>query len=171
MAGNLVETLVGAVVLVVAALFLGFAYNSTNIGAVEGYELLARFEKIDGLSEGADVRLGGIKVGTVVRQELDTEAYLAVVHLSLDPNIELPEDTSAAVVSESLLGGKYMSLTPGGAEEMLEDGDEIQFTQSSVNLEELIGKFMFSTVEEDEDEGANGAAGDPGDAGKNVGDK
>jgi phospholipid/cholesterol/gamma-HCH transport system substrate-binding protein len=120
MAGNLVETLVGAVVLAVAALFLGFAYNSTDMGAVVG-------------------------------QELDTKEYLAVVRLSLDPQVRLPEDSSAAVVSEGLLGGKYLSLTPGGADDMLEAGDEIQFTQPSVNLEELIGKFMFSAVEEDED--------------------
>ncbi|MDP6066708.1 MAG: MlaD family protein [Alphaproteobacteria bacterium] len=146
MAGNLVETLVGAVVLAVAALFLGFAYNSTDMGAVVG-------------------------------QELDTKEYLAVVRLSLDPQVRLPEDSSAAVVSEGLLGGKYLSLTPGGADDMLEAGDEIQFTQPSVNLEELIGKFMFSAVEEDEDgdenedEGGNGGTGSPADDGKNAGDK
>ncbi|HJM50909.1 MAG TPA: MlaD family protein [Alphaproteobacteria bacterium] len=146
MAGNLVETLVGAVVLAVAALFLGFAYNSTDMGAVVG-------------------------------QELDTKEYLAVVRLSLDPQVRLPEDSSAAVVSEGLLGGKYLSLTPGGADDMLEAGDEIQFTQPSVNLEELIGKFMFSAVEEDEDgdenedEDGNGGTGSPADDGKNAGDK
>ncbi len=148
MAGNLVETLVGAVVLAVAALFLGFAYNSTDMGAVVG-------------------------------QELDTKEYLAVVRLSLDPQVRLPEDSSAAVVSEGLLGGKYLSLTPGGADDMLEAGDEIQFTQPSVNLEELIGKFMFSAVEEDEDGdenededgNGNGGTGSPADDGKNAGDK
>lgn len=150
MAGNLVETLIGAVVLVVAAVFMVFAYSRTDVGEVSGYELSARFERIDGLSPGADVRMSGIKVGTVIEQELDERTYVAVVRLSIDPKVRLPEDSSAEVVSEGLLGGKYLSLSPGGSDAMIAAGGEIKYTQSSVNFEQLLGKFMFSQSSSDE---------------------
>jgi phospholipid/cholesterol/gamma-HCH transport system substrate-binding protein len=149
-AGNLVETLIGAVVLVVAAVFMVFAYSRTDVGEVSGYELSARFERIDGLSPGADVRMSGIKVGTVIEQELDERTYVAVVRLSIDPKVRLPEDSSAEVVSEGLLGGKYLSLSPGGSDAMIAAGGEIKYTQSSVNFEQLLGKFMFSQSSSDE---------------------
>ena len=144
MGGNVVETLIGAVVLVVAVAFLTFAYGRADVGAVAGYEVVARFERVDGLSAGSDVRMSGIKIGTIVNQTLDKDDYLAVVRMSIDPDVKLPEDSSAEVISDGLLGSKYMSLVPGGAEDMIEPGGEIQFTQSSVSLEQLIGKFMFS---------------------------
>ena len=145
MGGNVVETLIGAVVLVVAVAFLTFAYGRADVGAVAGYEVVARFERVDGLSAGSDVRMSGIKIGTIVNQTLDKNDYLAVVRMSIDPDVKLPEDSSAEVISDGLLGSKYMSLVPGGAEDMIEPGGEIQFTQSSVSLEQLIGKFMFSS--------------------------
>jgi len=145
MGGNVVETLIGAVVLAIAVAFLTFAYTRADVGDVTGYEVLARFERIDGLSAGSDVRMSGIKIGTIVKQTLDTQDYLAVVRMSIDPAVKLPEDSSAEVVSDGLLGSKYMSLVPGGADEMIEAGGEIRFTQSSVSLEQLIGKFMFSS--------------------------
>ncbi|MBT3702365.1 MAG: outer membrane lipid asymmetry maintenance protein MlaD, partial [Alphaproteobacteria bacterium] len=117
-----------------------------------GYEVVARFERIDGLSAGSDVRMSGIKVGTITDQSLDTEDYLAVVRMSIDPAVLLPEDSSAEVVSDGLLGSKYMSLVPGGADDMIEPGGEIKFTQSSVSLEALIGKFMFSSDDADKGE-------------------
>jgi phospholipid/cholesterol/gamma-HCH transport system substrate-binding protein len=152
MGGNVVETLIGAVVLAVTVAFLTFAYGRADVGAVEGYEVVAKFERIDGLSAGSDVRMSGIKVGTITNQSLDKEDYLAVVRMSIDPEVKLPEDSSAEVVSDGLLGSKYMSLVPGGAEDMIEPGGEIMFTQSSVSLEALIGKFMFSNDEGDKAE-------------------
>mgnify|MGYP002631889905 CR=1 FL=1 len=149
MGGNLVETLIGAVVLAVAAGFLFFAYGRADVGAVAGYEVFAKFERVDGLSVGSDVRMSGIKIGTVLKQTLDAKEYLAVVRLSVDPSIKIPEDSSAEVVSDGLLGSKYMSLVAGGADEMIEPGGEIRFTQSSVSLEQLIGKFMFSSDKAD----------------------
>ncbi len=142
---NLVETILGGVVLVVAALFLSFAYSSTGIQAVSGYELFAKFDRIDGLKDGGDVRLSGIKVGTVIGQSIDPETYLAVVRLSVDPSIRLPLDSAAEIVSDGLLGGKYMSLVPGADEKMIKPGGEIKFTQSPMNLESLISQFMFSS--------------------------
>ena len=147
MRGNVVEALLGAVVLVVAAGFLVFAYSSTEVGSVEGYEVSAKFDRVDGLVVGSDVRLGGIKIGTIVGQTLEPDTYLAIVRMSIDPDIRLPTDSSAEIVSDGLLGGRYLSLVPGGAEEMLATGDEIRFTQSPVSLENLIGRLIFSQGE------------------------
>jgi phospholipid/cholesterol/gamma-HCH transport system substrate-binding protein len=144
MTRNLLETLLGAVVLIVAIGFLAFAYNSSQVKETGGYELRARFDKIDGLERGSDVKISGIKVGTVLEQTLDPETYRAEVRFSVRDNVRLPADTSAAVVSNGLLGGKYLALVPGGDIEMLEPGGEVTLTQSAVNLEDLIGHMIFS---------------------------
>ena len=144
MSRNLLETLLGAVVLIVAVGFLAFAYRSSQVQQNGGYELIARFDKVDGLERGSDVRISGIKIGTVLDQTLDPETYRAEVRFSLREDVRLPADTSAAVVSNGLLGGKYLALVPGGDIEMLEPGDEVTLTQSAVNLEDLIGHMIFS---------------------------
>lgn len=144
MTRNLLETLLGAVVLIVAVGFLAFAYNTSQVQQDGGYELIARFDKVDGLERGSDVRISGIKVGTVLDQTLDPETYRAEVRFSLREDIQLPADTSAAVVSNGLLGGKYLALVPGGDIEMLQPGGEVTLTQSAVNLEDLIGHMIFS---------------------------
>lgn len=144
MGGNLVETLIGAIVLAVAAVFFVFVYSKSDFGSVTGYDIFAKFDSVDGLVTGADVRMSGIKVGTVVDQTLDPQTYLARVEMSIDPAVMLPEDSSAEIVSEGLLGGKYMSLTPGAAEAVIKPGGEIIYTQASVNFEQLLGKFIFS---------------------------
>lgn len=141
---NLVETLMGAVVLAAAFGFLAFAYTNTDIRAVKGYELLARFERVDGLAVGSDVRLSGIKVGTVIGQELDRDTYEAVVRLSIDPSVKLPEDTTAKITSEGLLGSNYLSLSPGGSDVMLAPGDAIEYTQGSLDFLSLLSKFANS---------------------------
>ena len=143
MTRNILETLLGAVVLIVAVGFLALAYNSSQIQQTDGYELIARFDKVDGLEPGSDVRISGIKVGSVLDQTLDPETYRAEVRFSLREDVRLPADTSAAVVSNGLLGGKYLALVPGGDIEMLEDGDEVTLTPSAVNLEDLIGHMIF----------------------------
>jgi phospholipid/cholesterol/gamma-HCH transport system substrate-binding protein len=147
MGRNLVETLMGAVVLAVAAFFLTFAYSSTNVRAVRGYEVIARFERVDGLATGSDVKLSGIKVGTLIDQRLDPETYLAVLRLSIDNNIKLPIDTVAQVSSEGLLGGNFLALVPGGDEKMIPPGGEIKYTQAPVNLVQMLGKFIFNAAE------------------------
>ena len=147
MGRNLIEVVMGAVVLVVAALFGVFAFTTTDVGTTEGYLINAKFDRIDGLLIGNDVRLSGVRVGAVHEQTLDPETYLAVVTLVIDPAIELPTDTSAEILSEGLLGGKYVALVPGGDVEMLKQGETIEFTQSSVSLEQLIGKFIFSATD------------------------
>lgn len=141
---NLVETIVGALVLAVAVLVMVFAYSTASLRAVTGYEVTARFDRVDGLQVGSDVRISGIRVGTVTDQNLDPKTYLAVVRLSLKPELRLPVDSVAEIASESLLGGRYLALVPGGDERMIAPGGEITFTQSPVNLENLIGQLIFS---------------------------
>ena len=110
MGKNLVETLIGALVLGVAGVFLLFAYSKGGLTTVEGYQLIGKFDRIDGLAEGSDVRMSGIKIGTVTKQEIDPETYLAVVTLNIMPEIKLPEDSSAQISSDGLLGDKYLSM-------------------------------------------------------------
>lgn len=141
---NVIETVLGGVVLGVAGFFLAFAYSSADLRAVQGYPLTARFTSIAGLAVGADVRVSGVKVGSVTGQVLDPQSYLAVVQMSIDPGVRLPKDTVAMVASESLLGGKFMALEPGGEAEMLPSGGRIEYTQSSPGLEQLLGQVIFS---------------------------
>ncbi|MBT7976331.1 MAG: outer membrane lipid asymmetry maintenance protein MlaD [Rhodospirillaceae bacterium] len=145
MSGNLVETLIGAVVLVMAGFFLYFSYDKADVGAVEGYSLTAKFDKVDGVKVGSDVMLAGIKVGTVTDQDLDAEEYLAVLKISMSQKVKLPDDSAIKIASDGLLGGKYLSIDPGGSEDYLEADDEIRFTQGAVDLTELIGKAIYST--------------------------
>jgi len=141
----------GAVVLLVAAMFLAFAYSHSSLRAVSGYEVRARFDRIDGVTAGTDVRISGIKIGTVIDQTLDAERYLAVVRMSIDPKIKLPADTVAEVASEGLLGGRYLALIPGGDTTMIKPGGEIKFTQSPVDIVQMLGKFMFSGADQGKD--------------------
>src|SRR5256714_4600714 len=135
----------GAVVLVVAALFLFFAFNTSQLRAVPGYELVADFERVDGVREGGDVRISGIKIGSIVGETLDSKTFLARLRLSIDPSVKLPDDTVAEIVSAGLLGDKYLSLVPGGSETLIPAGGPIKNTQSSVTLGNLIGQMIFSS--------------------------
>lgn len=150
MRGSLVETLMGAVVLVVALTFLVFGYSRADVGRVSGYELVAKFDRIDGLTIGTEVLVSGIKVGTVIDQRIDPETYLAVVRISIDRSIVLPDDSSAEIGSTGLLGDKYLVLVPGGSDNMLGEGDEITFTQGSIDIINLVGQAIFSQASGDE---------------------
>ncbi len=151
MKSNIVEALIGAMVLALAGGFFMFTYSRTDIGSIDGYELTARFDRIDGLNVGSDVRLGGIRIGSVVGEVIDLETYEAIVQFSVRTDIKLPTDSSAAIASEGLLGGTYLSLSPGGMDEYLEPGDEVEFTQGSIDLFALLGKAIFSVAEGDGD--------------------
>ena len=140
------ELLTGAVILVLAAGFLGYAVAHSGRASLSGYALTARFDRIDGLAVGSDVRMAGVKVGTVSDARIDPRSYLAVVTLTLQDSIKLPKDSSAEVTSDGLLGGKFLSLTPGGDSNMLPPGGTITITQSSVSLEQLLGRFIFSVT-------------------------
>jgi phospholipid/cholesterol/gamma-HCH transport system substrate-binding protein len=141
MQNNTVETLIGAVVVVVAATFLFFAYTSTNSAVVNSYELDAKFQRVDGLNVGTDVRLSGIKIGSVSALTLDPKTYQATVHLNIRNDVKLPDDSSIMVTSTGLLGNSYLSVSPGGSDTMLAAGSSIRNTQGSVDLMSLIGRF------------------------------
>ena len=143
MGRNIVETIVGALVLVVAGVFVFYAFAKSDRSGPSGYEIIARFDRIDGLKRGADVTLSGVKVGTVTGFDLDRKTYQAVVRMLVSSNVSLPADTHAKIVSESLLGGMVVVLEPGGDAKMLPAGGEIQVTQGAIPLSELIAKFMF----------------------------
>ena len=144
MSRNAVETLMGAVVLVVAAFFLFFAYSTSQVRGVSGYPLTARFNRIEGVRDGSDVRISGIKVGSIVSQELDPKSFVAVVKISIDPSIKLPVDTVATISSSGLFGDKYLSLEPGNEDKTIAPGGTIEHTQSPMSLESLIGQYIFS---------------------------
>jgi phospholipid/cholesterol/gamma-HCH transport system substrate-binding protein len=143
---SIAEVLTGAIVLLVAAGFLAYAVAHSGRSSSSGYLLYAKFDHIDGLATGADVRVAGVKVGSVTDTAIDPKTYLAVVTLSVRDDIKVPKDSSAEITSESLLGGKFLALVPGGDETMLTPGQSITITQGSVSLEQLLGKFIFSVT-------------------------
>jgi phospholipid/cholesterol/gamma-HCH transport system substrate-binding protein len=140
---NAIETLVGAVVLVVAAAFLFFAYTTTQVHAVTGYELNAQFDRVEGLRDGGDVKISGIKVGTIESQTLDPKTFFANVRISIDPAIKLPVDSVATVASSGLLGDKYLSIEPGNEDQIIPSGGRIVHTQGGMSLESLIGQVIY----------------------------
>ena len=164
MSRNVIETVMGAVVLLVAALFLFFAYRTSQIHAARGYEVTARFQRVDGIREGGDVRLSGIKVGSIVSESLDPKTFEALVKLSIDPSIKLPKDTTAQISSAGLLGDKYMSLIPGVEDDTIPPGGQITRTEPGFTLESLLGQFIFSVGQGGKKEGdqGGGAAAAPG---------
>ncbi|HAE00786.1 MAG TPA: outer membrane lipid asymmetry maintenance protein MlaD [Rhodospirillaceae bacterium] len=141
---SLIETIMGAVVLIVAGLFLYLAYQTTDIASDgDGYTLVGRFGAVDGLTLGSDVRIGGVKVGTVTKEEIDPELYQAVVTLTIEKGIQIPKDTTAAIASDGLLGGQFVKLTPGRDDTLLTDGEEILDTKDVVAIEDLLGRAIF----------------------------
>ena len=145
---NVIESILGGVVLSVAGLFLVFAYLGSDIRPIQGYEVTAKFNAIDGLTVGSDVRIGGVKVGNVVEQVIDPKDFRAVVKLAILSEVVLPSDTLARVTSSGLLGNKYIKLEPGGANENLLDGAEIKRTKDVISMEELLGKVIFLVTDE-----------------------
>lgn len=141
---NTIETIMGAVVLVVAGIFMAFAYVSADLNTRGGYTITANFNKVSGLAVGGDVRMSGIKIGTIQSQELDPDTFLAKVTMSIDDDVALPSDSAAAISSEGLLGGNYLEIIPGGAPDNIADGGKIDYTQDPVDVVQLIGKFIFS---------------------------
>ncbi|MCF6271735.1 MAG: outer membrane lipid asymmetry maintenance protein MlaD [Rhodobacteraceae bacterium] len=148
MASNVAETLIGAVVVATAAGFLFYAGQSTgfSVGG-ETYELNAKFSSAEGLNIGGSVNLAGVQVGTITKLELDVQTYEAVATFTVRSDVLLPEDSEAKVASEGLLGGNFLELTPGGSDYMLEAGQEVEYTQGSVSLLNLLMKFASGTGE------------------------
>jgi phospholipid/cholesterol/gamma-HCH transport system substrate-binding protein len=142
MAENRAEVLAGAGVLALAIGFLAYAGAGQMCGGDGRYPLTASFRSADGIAVGSDVRLAGVKVGTVSAMALNPSTYYADIELQLDRAVKLPSDSAIAISSEGLLGGNFVELIPGGAEDVLAAGDQIEDTQSSVSLITLLMKFV-----------------------------
>ena len=141
------DLLAGFAVLARLGGFLAYAVSDKGRPAESGYRLKAAFAHIDGLSVGSDVRLAGITVGQVVDERVDPKTFAAGVTFTVRPDIKLPDDTAAIITSDSLLGGKYIALSPGGDDKMLRPGATIGETQGSISLEQLLSKFIFSVTD------------------------
>jgi len=155
---NVGEALVGLLVVVLAVWFAAFAWSKSGGGEkANAVKVFAFFPNIAGVEAGTDVRIAGLKVGTVTSQELDPESFQVKVTFALDPNVAVPVDSSAAVTSEGLLGRTYIALLPGGDPTPLKEGDVITDTQGSMDLTSLIGQFINRPGS---DGGADGAGTD-----------
>ncbi|MFP5507542.1 MAG: outer membrane lipid asymmetry maintenance protein MlaD [Paracoccaceae bacterium] len=137
------EVAVGAAVLAVAAGFLFYAGQVTGLSApTTGYPLTASFRSMEGVSVGTDVRLAGVKVGSVTDVRLNPETFRAETTITVLDGIVLPDDSAIVIASEGLLGGNFVELVPGGSPFNLNPGDEIIDTQGAVSLVSLLMKFV-----------------------------
>lgn len=159
MTNSLVETLIGAVVIAIAAVFLVYAYSSAGMTHTGGYPLSAVFSRADGITTGTDVRIAGIKVGTVTGLTLDQKLYQAKVNFDVANDVKLPDDSQIKVASEGLLGGNYLAIEPGGSEDYLKPGDQIEYTQGTIDLMSLVSKALFSTASKPASDSGSAPAG------------
>jgi phospholipid/cholesterol/gamma-HCH transport system substrate-binding protein len=141
---NIVETIIGFIVVLITISFFTYSYTNTSHDNNNEYFLNATFQNVDGIIKGSDVKIGGIIIGRVESLDLDEENYNALVKFAIHKEVKIPADSSASISSSGFLGGKFVSISPGGDEEYINENGEIKYTQSSVNLESLIGKFMYS---------------------------
>ncbi|MBQ8870741.1 MAG: MCE family protein [Alphaproteobacteria bacterium] len=142
-----VETIMGVVVLVVAVFFLFFAYRVSDLQVVKGYELSAKFLKVGGISIGSDVRINGIKVGTVIEQKLNPDDYMVDLTLSIASDINLPIDSEVAIVGDGLMGNKFIKIEPGKSSQNLKDGDFFENTKDFKSLEDMVGEIIFMVTD------------------------
>ena len=140
---NPIETILGFLVLVFACLFLFFACSRIDTQHISGYTIVANFSKVGGLGAGADVRIAGLKVGSVLKTELNQEDYTVDVYLTIDSNVHLPLDTVAAIADSGIMGDKYIRLEPGKAQAVLQEGALMTQTKSYKSLEDSVSEFIF----------------------------
>ena len=145
MRSNIFEIIVGTFVLASAVYFFIFSLKKSETTSDHTYRVYAEFDSIEGIGPGSDIKISGVKVGTVSESELNDKTYRAKLKLSIYQKVRLPKDSSAKIASSGLLGGKFLSIEPGAEEETLKSGDIIEFTQSSINFEDLLGKFIFGS--------------------------
>ncbi|MEO0388535.1 MAG: outer membrane lipid asymmetry maintenance protein MlaD [Pseudomonadota bacterium] len=143
MSNSATETIIGAVVLATAAGFLVYSAQSIGVRGASGgqYDLRAAFASAEGLNVGTEVRMAGVRIGTVTDMGLDAATYQAVTTLAIDTSIRIPDDSDVKVASEGLLGGTFVEIAPGGSPDMMAEGDEFIYTQGSVDLINLMLKF------------------------------
>lgn len=147
-----IETIMGLVVLLIAVLFLVFAYRVSDLQVVKGYEVTANFMKVGGLSIGSDVRINGIKVGTVTAQKLNNEDYTVEVSFSISSDVKLPKDSVVAIVGDGLMGDKFVKITPGKSKEILQDGGRFVKMKDFKTLEDMVGEIIFMVTDGGKDD-------------------
>lgn len=143
-----IETIMGLVVLFVAVLFLVFACRVSDLRVVQGYPLHAKFMKVGGLSIGSDVRINGVKVGTVTSQKIDNEDYLVNVDFSISPEIKLPSDSTVSIESDGLIGDKFVKVDPGKSKEFLAENSYFNNTKDFKTIEDLVGEVIFMVTDD-----------------------
>ncbi len=147
---NYFEIIVGSFVLLCAAWFFFNSLRSSKIKDISGFAIIANFDDASGIETGSDVKISGVKIGSVENYSLNEKNYKATIKMQINDEIKLPIDSSAKIASSGLLGEKYIEISPGSDQEFLKENDEIAFTQSSVNFEELLGKFIFNGEKKNE---------------------
>jgi phospholipid/cholesterol/gamma-HCH transport system substrate-binding protein len=148
MSENRLEVVAGAAVLAAALAFLVYAAGGSGYGTqTASYPLVASFRSAEGIAVGADVRLAGVKVGTITALVLNPKTYFADASILVDTSVLLPDDSAILISSEGLLGGNFVELIPGGSTENLAPGDEIEDTQGAVSLISLLMKFVGSKTD------------------------
>ncbi|WP_380053118.1 outer membrane lipid asymmetry maintenance protein MlaD [Falsihalocynthiibacter sp. SS001] len=142
------QIFVGGAVLAVAAGFLIFAGKATGFGnSSSGYDLSASFRSAEGITVGTDVRLAGVKIGSVTDMDLNIETFRADTTITLFNGIEIPDDSAVSIASEGLLGGNFVEISPGGSFDNYQPGAEIEDTQGAVSLISLLMKFVSGSEE------------------------
>ena len=140
---NMVETVVGAIVVGIAIIFAVFLWRFSDVGFGTGqYTVDAKFRSAEGITVGTDVRLAGVKIGSVSNLSLDPQTFQAIARLSIKPEYQMPDDSAAIISSEGLLGGSFVEILPGGSYELMEDGSEFSETQGAVSFISLLMKFV-----------------------------
>mgnify|MGYP001183076721 FL=1 len=145
---NIAETLVGALVLGIAIVFAVLLWRFSDVGLGAGqYTVNAKFRSAEGITVGTDVRLAGVKIGSVSNLSLDPQTFQAIARLSIKPEYQMPDDSAAIISSEGLLGGSFVEILPGGSYELMMDGSEFSETQGAVSFISLLMKFVTGKEE------------------------
>jgi len=147
MRSNTFETFIGAIVIILAVSFLFYSFSITDNNAEGTYKIKATFNRIDGIQIGSDVRLSGIKIGSVAKSSLNQTTYEADLVLIIDNSTYIPDDSSAKITMDGLLGSNYISIEPGGSDIYLSENDYLIYTQGSIDLIGLVGEALFSVEE------------------------
>ena len=147
MRSNTFETFIGAIVIILSVSFLFYSFSITDNNAEGTYKIKATFNRIDGIQIGSDVRLSGIKIGSVAKSSLNQTTFEADLVLIIDNSIFIPDDSSAKITMDGLLGSNYISIEPGGSDIYLTENDYLLYTQGSIDLIGLVGEALFSVEE------------------------
>jgi phospholipid/cholesterol/gamma-HCH transport system substrate-binding protein len=140
----IIELIVGIFVVagIVSMVYLSITLGDVEIFGRKGYAVYAVFDSASGLREGAAVEMAGVGIGKIEKVQL--EDFLSLIEMRIDPDVKIPEDTIASIRTSGLIGEKFVKLIPGGSDDWIEDGGKIIDTESSIDIEELISKYIFS---------------------------